>query len=204
MTTRLGLSVILFATCIGVAACGGSSESTPSPTKAASPASSTPQQSAVSSLTPAPGIQSYPGAVVGTYRTVGGATYVTESGTGIYYVVTGITNTTPLAAVLFVIGSVTPVPGLHRILATQIISVPESGGVGCYGTLARRDDRYFVESSAVGGCGSVELIEGDPGSLDTQLGQETRLTVRYCTVTKEGRMVKANLDTAFPCSSPYP
>lgn len=135
---------------------------------------------------------------------MGGATYVTESGTGIYYVVTGITNTTPLGAVLFVIGSVTPIPGLHRILATQIISVPESGSVGCQGTLARRDDRYFVESSAAGGCGSIELIEGDPGMLDTQLGQETTLTVRYCTVTKEGRMVKANLDPDFTCSSPYP
>jgi hypothetical protein len=192
MTVRMGLALVVTAICLGLIACSGSDEATTSSTSSGS-----------ASQTQVATASDYPGAVVGKYRTVNGATYVTESGTGVYYSVVGGAPSTPLGTVLFVIGRVKPVPGVHLIEATQIVTVPGTGSVGCAGTLTKRDGRYFVESSAEGGCGSIELIEGDPQKLDAKVGREIELTVRYCTVTKEGRMVKTDLDPDFACSEPY-
>jgi hypothetical protein len=198
---RLGLSIVLITVCLGLVSCGGSNEATPAPTTLAPAVSGAPRESAVSTPTPPPA-DSYPGAVVGKYRTVDGEPYVTESGTGTYYQIRGIEASTPLGQDLFVIGRVTPVPNVHVIQATQVTTIPETGSVSCQGTLAKRNGRYFVESSAAGGCGSVELIEVDTQKLDAKVGQQTGLTVRYCTVTKEGRMVKADLDPDFTCAAP--
>ena len=172
---------------IGLVGCSGGDDASPSPTSA-----------------PFDPFPPYAGAVVGTSSTVNGEPFVTESGTGVYYSIAGVPDGTVLGTVLFVAGRIRPVPGVHLLQATYITTVHETGSVGCEGTLAKRTDRYFVESSAEGGCGSVELIEGDPQKLDTQVGQETGLTVKYCTITKEGRMVKADLSPDFACSKPYP
>ena len=201
---RICGGIVVGAVCLALVACGGSEDPTPSPTTPALTASTTPIRSTGSSPTQPPAIGSYLGAVVGTWRTVNGATYVTESGTGIYYSVVGDLPDTPLGQVLFVIGRVTPVPNVHLLEARQIITVPETGSVGCEGTLTKRDGRFFVENSAESGCGSIELIEVDPEKLDPQVGQATGLTVKYCTITKEGRMIKADLSPDFACSEPFP
>lgn len=183
-------SLVLFAlvTIAGFAlvACGGDDDATTTPTSLVTPAD-----------------DSYLGAVVGTWRTVNGATFVTESGTGVYYSVSGVPEGMVLGQILFVTGRIRPVPNVHLINATQIMVLSEDGdSVSCGGTLEKRGGKYFVESSAEGGCGSVELIEVDAEKLDQQVGEETGLTVRWCTVTKEGRMVKADVSSDFECSGP--
>lgn len=201
---RIGLSIVIWAVCLAAVACGGSDDSTPSPTTPALTESSTPLRSTENSPTQPPAGDSYLGAVVGTWRTVNGATYVTESGTGIYYSVVGDLPDTPLGQVLFVIGRVTPVPNVHLIDATSLVTVPEGESVGCNGVLVKRDGRYFVEGAAGAGCGSIELIEVDAAKLDVQVGQATGIVVSSCTVTKEGRMVvhgALGLDAACPSAS---
>ena len=199
---RLVISIVAAMVCLGLVACGGSDEATNTPTTQPT-TSATPRPSAAGSPTEPPA-DSYLGAVVGTSRSVDGAPYVTESGTGTYYRIDGIDRNTVLGTVLFVTGRIIPVPVVHVIEASQVITVPEGGSVSCSGTVAKRDDAYFVESSATGGCGSVELTGVDPAKVDPEVGRETELTVRYCTVTNEGRMVKANLDPDFTCTTPYP
>lgn len=187
--------------CLAAAACGSSSSAslTPLPT-----ASSAPIGSTANIITPTPQ-GSYPGAVVGTWRSVEGETYITESGTGIYFRVAGVTpDQSTLGTVLFAIGQITPVPNVYVIQATQLVSIPVDGAVTCTGTLNKRNGQYYVESDAPGGCGSVQLIETDATKLDPQAGQAVMLTVRACTVTKEGAMVKADLDPNFTCPSASP
>ena len=152
---------------IGLVGCSGGDDASPSPTSA-----------------PFDPFPPYAGAVVGTSRTVNGEPFVTESGTGVYYSITGVPPGTVLGRVLFVTGSIRAVPNVHLIHATQLVTVPENGSVGCDGIVAERDGKYFVESSESGGCGSIELIEGDATKLDAKVGHETTLTVRHCTVTK--------------------
>lgn len=191
---------------VACVACSGDDEATPSATAVGSPATAIASSPTSSSSLGTPGdpFPPYAGAVVGTSRTVDGAPFVTESGTGVYYSISGVPEATALGTYLFVIGVIRAVPNVHTIAATYIATIPEDGSLSCDGTLEKRDGEYFVESSAEGGCGSVELIEVDPQKLDAKVGQETTLTVKYCTVTKEGRMVKADLDPDFVCSEPYP
>ena len=186
---RITLFIALAVVCVALVACGGRDDDpTPVPT---------------TDITGTPPADSYLGAVLGTWRTVNGATFVTESGTGVYYSVSGVPEDAVLGQVLFVLGRIRPVPNVHLIQASYITAVPVDGGsVGCAGTLAKtRLGGYFVEGAGDGGCGSVELIEGDAAKLDPRVGEETGLTVRWCTVTKEGRMVKADLSD-FECSGP--
>jgi hypothetical protein len=149
------------------------------------------------------GIPTYPGVVVGQYRTVNGQTFITESGARVYYSVSGVTPTESLAQVLFASGAITPVPNTHTIVATKLLSLRADTSITCDGTLAKREGRYFVDSPG-DECGTVELIEGDAASLDERIGQPYGLTIRYCTVTKEGAIVAATATADFACTGGYP
>jgi hypothetical protein len=177
---RVALSIGGVIACFALTACGGDDAATGTPTSRAT--SPTPTELSPSATTEAPS-NSYLGAVVGEYRTVNGATYIT--GTGVYYSVHGAQSNEPLGRVLFAIGRITPVPNVHLIEATSLVTVPDGGTVSCNGVLVKRDGRYFVESEAGAGCGSIELIEGDAAKLDAQVGQATGIFVGTCTVTKE-------------------
>jgi hypothetical protein len=196
MLARKLIALALLLTLFAVA-CGGDDDATPTPASTASTVTGAPAPT----LTSDPGgpLAEYPGAVVGTWRTVSGETFVTESGTGVYYSVGGVEPGAIYGQNLFVVGMVKPIPNVHTIQAKMIVTIPDGESVSCDGTLVERDGRYFVESAAEGGCGSVELIEGDPEKLDAKVGQETGLTVRSCTVTKEGRVVTTDLDPDFEC-----
>ena len=198
---RVALSIGGVIACFAMTACGGDDAATGTPTNlATSPA---PTDLAPGATVP-PASNSYLGAVVGEYRTVNGATYITESGTGVYYSVHGAQSNEPLGRVLFAIGRITPVPNVHLIEATSLVTVPDGGTVGCGGLLVKRDGRYFVEGAADAGCGSIELIEGDAAKLDAKVGQATGIFVGTCTVTKEGRMVvqgAVGVDPVCPSAS---
>jgi hypothetical protein len=186
---------------MALTACGGDDTTTGTPTSRAT--SPTPTELSPGATVP-PASNSYLGAVVGEYRTVNGATYITEGGTGVYYSVHGAQSNEPLGRVLFAIGRITPVPNVHLIDATSLVTVPDGGTVSCGGLLVKRDGRYFVEGDASAGCGSIELIEVDAAKLDSQVGQATSVVVGTCTVTKEGRMVghgEVGVDAACPSAS---